>query len=176
MSMKFKQFLSAVFCLLTTGLLAQCDAPFVTMNRPFEVAKDYLEGQDEVESALDWLCSQPLNQCISEREQLNSFVMIWLSGTPQLTLELDPSSVPFLRDHPDLLFPMIHGMTRMALKRNETSTYELYAGGFRTVDRLTRDWPKKEKSSELKELHKAVRKGKLQDYIQEHCTVCAAFK
>lgn len=174
--MKYNLFLSCVFCFLVVGAVAQCDAPLVSMNRPFEEAEDYLEGQEEVEKALDWLCSQPLNQCISEREQLNSYVMIWLSGSPHVTLEFDPSAAPFLEDHPDLLFPMIHGMTKMALRRNETSTHEIYAGGFRTVDRLTRDMPRKEKSSELKELHKAVRKGKLRDYMQDHCAVCAGSK
>jgi hypothetical protein len=98
--------------------------------------------------------------------------MLWLSGSPHFTLEFDPASAPFLSTHPDLLFPMIHGMTKEMLKRQKPSVMELYAGGFRTVDRLTRDMPRKERSSELRALHKAVRKGNLRNYMQEHCSAC----
>ncbi len=150
----------------------QCAAPEVSLHSKLETNEDYIESQKEVEKALDWLCTNPLEVCISEREQLNSFVMVWMSGSPEYTLSFEPSCAPFLKADPDLLFPMIHGMSRELLKRPQQNKKQLYRAGYQTVWKLTESKPRKLKSAELKAFHKAMRRDNLDEYLQEYCPIC----
>ncbi|MFT7295820.1 MAG: hypothetical protein ACI80P_000575 [Flavobacteriales bacterium] len=153
------------FCLSFQGM-AQCDVPEFPKEAKFETNTDYRSKDGMVKTYLDWLVITPLSTCVSEREQLNAFVLVWLSGHPDIRVDVKSDALPFFRAHPDLLFPMLHGMAiyEMVTPLQEKNQVDAHVAGIETVLDVV-DSKKMSKTSSFKALKKLRRKGRLNEFV-----------
>lgn len=156
------------FC-LTAGLTAQCDVSHIRRNFEFEEAADYRKADAAAMAAIDWLLQYPvLNHCESSRNELNAFVLVWLSGHPDLRVDVKTETLPYLRTFPELLFPTIFGMAKYLVhtKNDEQDTYDAHVAGIEAALGVLNGEKQYRKDDELKKLRKLARKGRLRSFVE----------
>ncbi|MGB0422816.1 MAG: hypothetical protein ACPGED_00770 [Flavobacteriales bacterium] len=157
--------LLVLFC----GPLAsqECDCPDVPIDASWATQKEFEKSEKLVKQSLDWLGENGLNECVSHRESINSYVLLWLSECPYLTVHLQPEALPFLKEYPDLLFVMLHGMADFQLKHpKETNQKLIHAKGLEYLTLVLKNTRRFEGKSDFKKLQKMRRKGKLVEYVE----------
>lgn len=157
--------LTLLACSLTG--YAQCSAPNVPEELVLNEAADYAEHKALVKKSLSWLVKTPMDECVEAREELNAFVILWLSGSPELLVDVKTSCMPFIADNEDLFFTFLHGVALYQINhRQETDPVVLHAQGLKSVAFQVRE-TKCPKTPELKAILKADRKNKLKEYATE---------
>lgn len=134
----------------------------------WNTASDYQASHDLVKKTLKWLCNTPLGEDILKRSQANAFVMEWLAGTPEFTVNIDTQYLPFLEEHPDLLYPFIHAVSYYKMDHpEETKELKLYLRGYKTIANLASQSKEYSKSPALRPLLKASKKNTIEDYVKK---------
>ncbi len=145
---------------------AQC--PELPEKYEWNTAEDYANDKDLVKKTLRWLCNTPLGVEVQKRSVANAFVLEWLAGTPELTMNVDTRVLPFETDHPELLYTFMHGMALYMLEHpKETDQIKLHTQGLKVVAELALSSKELSKSRSLKRLLRADRKNKLREYTKE---------
>lgn len=117
--------------------------------------------------AIDWLLDGRISECADERNYLNAFVLVWLSGHPDIRVELEPDGLPFLRTFPELLFPSLFAMAkaRMTTVPGERSTTSDHVAAIEAVLDLTRGEKKYRSDEVMKELRKLRKREQLATFV-----------
>lgn len=142
--------------------------PQLPLTYDWVTPADYEKDTELVKQTLRWLCRTPLRAELQKQSLANAYVMEWLAGTPSITLEVETKYLPFVEDHPELLFTFIHGMAYYCLNHPETKNQvRLYLEGFKVVANLAAQSKELSKSPSLKSLLKAAKKNVLKEYTME---------
>ena len=153
-----KKWINSMFCLFLvcgTAFSQECECPQVPDDAFWGTEREFKESEREVRKCLDWLGSQGLTECVSHRESLNSYVLLWLSECPYLTVHLQPQALPFLKEYPDLLFVMIHGMAAYQLANpKDLDPKSIHAGGLDYLTRVLKNTKTFDGKRDFKELQK----------------------
>lgn len=145
-----------------------CNAPTIPDGMALENAEDFRRADAIASKCVNWLLAHDHAECQAEFDRLNAFVLVWLSGHPDLLIEVNTDAMPFLEAHIELLYPMLHGMARYALETpvKDQNHVDAHVAGLAAVadaciaDRNLR------RDETLKEILKARRKGRLAAYYQ----------
>ncbi len=167
--MKLNQlFICFVSLFLSLGTFAQNGVgPSIPKDVVLNTEQDYAAQKSLVIKSLSWLISTPLEEHVDKRNELNAFVLLWLSGSPSLTLNIESKSMPFLEENEDLLFTFMHGMALYQLHHpKEKDKIKLHAEGLIAVARIVK-MSKVKKDGNLKKLLKAYRKDCVYGYAEE---------
>lgn len=166
---RFAKLSATLLLMLPFAVLAQCDAPEVPERQTFEVASDYRACDAKASDALVWLLEHDLDECQEEREYLNAFVLVWLSGHPDVIVDASKASMPFIKSHPELLYPMLHGMALYHLQRGNLSIdpVEAHVAGLSAVVDVAGRVEPYRSDDTMKELRRARRRDKLDDWLSE---------
>lgn len=148
---------------------AQCEIPPLPEAQVFEVASDYRSSDAKASDALVWLRTHTLDECNAERERLNAFVLVWLSGHPDITIDLNPAVMPFLDTYPELLFPMLHGMASYQLGKPQASVdaAAAHASGLEVIVDVAGRVDAYKKDGDIRALRKLRRRGKLEAHCRD---------
>lgn len=169
MKKKWISLLSAIFLAVTSCLGQDCSCPDVPNEASWATARDFKKSEKKIEECLEWLHENGLTECKNYRESINSYVLLWLSECPYLTVHLRPEVLPFLDEYPDLLFVMIHGVASYQLKHpKETDQQLIHAKGLEYLTEVVKGTRKFEEKKDFRELQKLRRKGRLGDYVRSH--------
>ncbi|NQX91090.1 MAG: hypothetical protein HRT74_02945 [Flavobacteriales bacterium] len=142
---------------------------WLSTHAKWVTVSDYKKAEPEIKKALNWLRSKGLHECKEERSDLNAYVMLWLSESPYLTIEVNSSLLPFLKDDADLLFVMIQGMAQYQLKHpKEEDALKIHKAGLEYLAQVVKQSRKYLHKKSVKPLLKAARKKQLDNYIQEY--------
>ncbi|MFT3994654.1 MAG: hypothetical protein QM660_10130 [Dysgonomonas sp.] len=159
---------------LLIALFGICSLTFaqnytVPKDYKFVIADDYRTQEPQIREAMDWLMQTSLGQDSKKRADANKFFIDWLSGDPDISVEIHPSVVNFLDGNPELLMPFMIGWAKYSLD-NEYSKDQLkgnMAGveAAATFYRKNRGYLKQDKNIEKYE--KLIEKGKLENEIKK---------
>ena len=151
------------------GANAQSKCPDMPKEFSWNTAADYQRDRALVKDVLQWLCKTPMGLDIQKRGEANYFVMQWLSGTPEFTLDFSTQILPFAKDDESLLSPIIHGMALYVMDHpSEKDQVKLHVKGLETLARLVEQSEELSENKELKPMMKAYRKGKIKEYAQQN--------
>ncbi len=161
-------YIVAAFAVLltNTGWAQPGRCPQLPKTYEWNAKEDYRKDREIVKKTLRWLCNNPLGVDIQTRSVANAFVLEWLAGTPDMTLDIQTRYLPFVQDHPELLYSFIHGAAYYKMNHPESTTLKLYMAGFETVARLAGQSKELKKSSSLRPLLKAARKNQLREFTR----------
>lgn len=156
-----------IACLWTLSIDAQV-GPNIPDSLILNSEKDYDSYMALAKKSLAWLIHTPLDEHTDKRNEVNAFVMLWLSGSPKITLEIDSKATPFIHDDETLIFPFIHGMALYKLGHPECEDkVKLHAEGLRTVNKASKQSSCVKSTKALKAIRKATKKNRLTDLAAE---------
>lgn len=98
----------------------------VTYGQDFQVPKDYKlkEKEDykpyepQILQAIDWALNTPLDKEVEKRQEAYGFIMAWISGAPNVTVNVYYDIVNISSNNTDLLLPFIMGWIKYSLENN----------------------------------------------------------
>ncbi|MBI1267406.1 MAG: hypothetical protein GC193_08260 [Cryomorphaceae bacterium] len=156
-------------CLFTVHAAAQCVPPALPNSVAFKNATDYRSQDAKAAECLEWLLSKDSFECSEQREGVNAYVLVWLSGHPDVIVNVETRVMPFIDKHPELLFPMVHGSAQYALStdKKEQTQVKALVSGLKAVDSFCRSSKTLRKDPDLKQLHKLIRKKKISSWIED---------
>ena len=132
----------------------------------FETAEDYKEAEEMVLKATDWLLNTPLSEDPDKRKEVNAYVMMWMSGSPTVTIELVAGIVPL--ECADCLMSFMSGWTKYSLENNYSK--DKIAGAVAGADNAIAFYQKNKstigKNADMEKLIKQQKKGSLEKYIK----------
>lgn len=173
MELIFKKLLFAKLTLLfalfgVSDAYAQCQTPKIKEQHIFSSLEDYRAADQLGVKCMKWLLSTPLKACAADRNALDAFVLVWLSGHPDFTIRLEPRLMPSLKRYPELLFPAIYGMALAHIERpSEVMTSAQYHAEAAQAVLDVIDGERCFKGDDdLKQLRKLRRKNKLEEHFE----------
>lgn len=148
-------------------VMAQCDPPALDVTLTFNQPDDYRKADRSAVAAIDWLAEYPLTECEDDRNRLNAYVLVWLSGHPDVTVNLETKVFPFLTDHPELLFPVLFAMGKYVLLNQNDSNVLLnqHVAGLEAVLKIADTEKNYRSDPTIKSLRKMRRKDHLTSYV-----------
>ena len=147
------------------GQPGQC--PDLPEKYGWRVAEDYSKDRELVKKTLRWLCITPLSEDIRDRALANAFVLEWLAGTPEITMNVRTKVLDFPSEHPELILTFMHGMAYYAMSHpKENNEVKMYEAGIKTVVELAGQSKDLSKLTRIKEFERMMKKGKLTSYLK----------
>ena len=81
--------------------------------------EDYGQYEPQVISTINWLEETPANQDVNRRQQAQRFLLQWASGSPRVSIGLQPYVGELAGKNTALLLAFLGGYTRFSLQHPE---------------------------------------------------------
>lgn len=141
---------------------------YVPKKYKLENSSDYRAHAPAVERCLKWLLDTPLHEYPEKRAEANAFVMLWVTGTPTMTIETSSSLMPFIKKNEELFYTFVHALTLHHLQHEEVQSDSDLEFALIEVIKMYRKSKNLRDDDEMKELRRARRWGRLDKWIAEH--------
>lgn len=82
-------------------------------------AEDYAPYEQDIINCVDWLVKTPLNEQPEKRKEANTFLLKWLTGSPNVSIEIKQEIVTFMGTSPDLLMIFMGGWAKYSLESKD---------------------------------------------------------
>lgn len=119
--------------LLLAGLFAVCFShtsfaqyEFIVPEYKLEAKEDYAKYEQDIVKAANWLESTPIGKEMEKRRRVNAFVVVWLTGSPSVSISVGKMSTDLSEKNPELFAMFMAGYARYVLE-NSYSKDELKA-------------------------------------------------
>jgi hypothetical protein len=132
-------------------------------------ASDYEQYEDDIIKCVDWLIATPLNIQTAKRKDAYAFLVVWVSGSPKVSIVLSEKIVTFSKNG-DLLAMFLGGWTKYSI---ETEKYDdIFNNNLAGVMCAITFYEKnKEFTGKIKAADKYLKlkaQGKLEEYIKDN--------
>lgn len=161
-----KQLLMLVFIIGAFGNLhAQT---FEVPKYEFKTAEDYSKHSDDIVKAIAWLTATAPNQEAAKRQAVSAYVMKWMTGTPTVSLGIDPNIVTFI-ESPDLFMLFMAGWSSYSIQKNDKDAKKGTLAGLETViEYYTKNKSQLRKDKNVEKYVKMKSKGKLESFVNKN--------
>ena len=141
----------------------------VPKNIILEKPADYKNYEKDIISCTNWLENSPLDKDKEKRKEANSFLMLWLTGTESVTINLNTDiTSKYFDKNAEFIFIFMAGWTRFSLEHNYSSDpQKCYYEGFKSVITVYKRGIGIIKNTEMDHLVKIFDKGELANWIKE---------
>lgn len=153
--------------LLTAPAGAQTAFPVPT-SYSLESRADYDQYAPQIIETVNWLEASTLPADNPQRLKANAFLMKWLTGSPTVTVDVQPYALDLYGKDPNLLMAFMGGWTRYALQHpTEKDKVVLNTEGVKTLLNVykLKGGKGNKKASELVKLEE---QGKLSEWVKSH--------
>jgi hypothetical protein len=168
MSKRKALFLGLVFGLASV-LTAQAQTKFeIPPNVELKTKDDYAKYETAIIAAAKWLEETDLNKEADKREQVNAFVLQWLSGSPTISVDINEQLGKTYGKNIQLLGIYLASYTRNFLENKGTATkFTATKAGLVSMMNVYKRGIGISKSKEMEKLIKLTDENKLDDYIAD---------
>ncbi|MFN8256068.1 MAG: hypothetical protein U0W24_10295 [Bacteroidales bacterium] len=158
----------ALFCLFPFVINAQEFE--VPQNFKFDKLEDYAGYKSEILKCIDWLQTTPVNENAQKRKDANAFLLAWVSGSPDVRIEIKPEIVNFVESSPELLMAFIGGWTKYAIEKKDENNKVAgnLAGVNAVMDFYVKNKSVLKKDKNVEKYLKMKEKGTLEEYISKN--------
>ena len=155
---------------LTFSLAAFSQVFEVPKNYKLEKAEDYATYEKDVVACIDWLKKTPVNEQTAKRKEANLFLLKWLSGSPEVQIEVKPGIVTFMETSPELLMVFMGGWAKYSLTNQDfdNNIAGSKAGLESVIEFYTKNRDLIPKDKNIEKFIKLKDKGKLLDYVKKN--------
>jgi hypothetical protein len=159
--------LFAIAALFTSTLSAQEFE--VPVNVTLIAKEDYMRYEQDIIKAAKWLEATPIGQEETKRVRVNAFVLEWITGSPSVTVVIQPIAGKLTEKNPHLLMVFMASYTRWALENNYSKD-ELkgYQFAVRSVINTYNLDGVIKKNRTLQKAAEAEKSGKLDEWVKEN--------
>jgi hypothetical protein len=142
----------------------------VPKNYKLDKAEDYAPYEQDVIKCFDWLMKTPINEKTAKRKEANAFLLKWLSGSPNVHLEIKQEIVTFMGTSPDLLMIFMGGWAKYSLESKDFNNK--IAGSLAGIESVIEFYTKNKglmpKDKNVEKYIKMKDKGTLKGYIEKN--------
>lgn len=162
-----KIFLILLFSFISVGVFSQEFE--VPKNFEPKLKEDYAPVESQILEAISWCLNTPLNEQEEKRKEVYTFFMKWMTGTPNVSININLDKVHVSKSNPDLLLLFIMGWAKYSLE-NDYSKDEIKgneAGIIATAKFYEANKKYLKKDKEVESYSKLINKGKLEEELQK---------
>ena len=141
----------------------------VPENVTLNTKEDYVNSEKDVINAAKWLEATQLGKETDKRVKVNAFVLMWLTGSPTVTVELNKFCTDLTDRNPHLLGVFLASYARYALENNYSK--DKLKGNTAAIKGMINCYNLGGDAKKNKLLDKAVaadKNGKLEDWVKEN--------
>lgn len=148
---------------------------FPTFSQNFEVPKDlhletkedYAQYEGDIIRGVDWLIKTPVDSEKEKRSEVNAFLLQWLTGSPNVMIEITQEVATFM-DCSDCLMIFMGGWAKYSLENNDYA--DKIKGNLAGIESLIEFYNGNKKAlgnnNVIEKYVKLKDKGKLEKYIK----------
>jgi len=130
--------------------------------------EDYAKYEQKVIKDFNWLFETPIGVNPVKRKKTNSFLMQWMSGSPNVSIELSENITTYM-DCADCLMIFMGGWTKYTLETKKFSKLDAnLIGTENVIEFYTFNKSKIGKNRNIEKFIKLKEKGKLEKYIKSN--------
>jgi len=133
----------------------ETNIPFKYETAPSDSVKSLVEEYNRLEPAvladIDWLNYNYIDENHDLRNEKSHFVLMWMTGSPTVSIQIDDRVVTFRKAHPSVMLAYMMGWTKYSLEHNHSNdTLECtYAAVTNAVNFYSRNRQYLKKNKEL---------------------------
>lgn len=158
-------FLLLLVSVLTMPVLAQKFE--VPKDYTLELKEDYAPYEQDVIDAVEWLVSTAISEETKKRKEVNTFLMKWLTGSPNVMIEINSEVLPFMSKCSDCLMIFMGGWAEYSLKEKDFKNK--LKGNLAGIEKVIEFYSKNKSSlgkiKSIENLIKMQKKGNLEEHI-----------
>ena len=141
----------------------------IPVNFKPEKPEDYAKYEKNIIQCIDWIMKTPVNEQTPKRKEAYAFLVKWLTGAPDVQVEINPDIVTFEKSNPDLLFIFMGGWTKYALESGGFSDKlnGIIRGIESVIDFYQKNRGNLHKDKNVERYIRRKEKGTLEDYIKD---------
>jgi len=137
---------------------------FQVPSYKFEKDADYAKYNNEILQCIAWLETRPTD--VTKKNEATQFFIQWLTGTPDVSVELLPGIIKFSQDNSDLLMAFMYGWTRYSLENpKDTDAVRLNTAGLKSAIKMYRNSDMKDAGADV--LAKLEEENGLEKWVKE---------
>ena len=131
-----------------------------------ETEADYKANEDLVLESIEWIQNTPVAFNPTKRQEVNRFLILWITGTPSVTIELLDGIVPL--DCSECLIPFLAGWTKYSLENNysKNKVEGALAGLEQSIAFYEKNKADLGKNKEMEKLIKRQQKRTLRKFVE----------
>lgn len=157
----------SLFILIPFGTMAQTEFN-LPENIELNKKSDYSKYENEVIQAAKWLEETDLDKEVEKRKQIQTFVVKWVSGSPDITLEINAGLMDLFNDSGELMALYFASYSRYLLENKEATASSATKAGIISMINVYKKGIGVKKNSEMKRAIKFNDQNKLEDYIAQN--------
>ena len=160
-----KTVIAIVFLFLMKPLIAQNNFE-VPKDYKLETASDFSNHEQDVVKGVGWLLKSPVSNDKTKRKDVSAFLMKWLTGSPDVSIELTQEVVTFM-DCSDCLLMFMGGWAKYAIETKDKDKLKGNLAGVESVIELYKN--NKDAIGKNKSIEKYIKlqeKNKLEKYLK----------
>ena len=131
-----------------------------------ETEADYKANEDLVLESIEWIQNTPVTMNPTKRKEVNKFLILWMTGTPSVSIELVDGILPL--ECTECLTPFLAGWTKYSLENNYSK--DRVEGALAGLEQSIAFYEKNKmdlgKSKEMEKLIKLQQKGTLRKHVE----------
>jgi hypothetical protein len=160
--------LTLILATISLGLFSQDFE--VPENYKLDKSEDYAIYEQDVIKCFEWLMKTPINEQATKRKEANAFLLKWLSGSPNVHIEIKQEIVTFMGTSPDLLMIFMGGWAKYSLESKDfkNKIAGSKAGIESVIEFYTRNKDFLKKDKNIEKYIKMRKKGTLKAYIEKN--------
>lgn len=131
-----------------------------------ETPEDYKNAEKWVLESIEWLQQNPVNSDLEKRQELNAFIIKWVSGTSAVSIDIFADLSP--ADCPNCLIAFICGWIKYSLEHNysKDKVEGALAGVERTIAFYEKNQTTLGKNPDVERLILEKKKGNLREFVE----------
>lgn len=153
--------------LLISAFMLRAQEFEVPADYSFESASDYAKYETDILNCIDWLESSPLGFQPEKRKDAAAFLLTWVSGSPDVSIELNEKMIWYIESNPELLVIFLGGWTRLAIQ-NPADGKDVVKGSLAGIESVLKVYKKGVGVADDKQLNKLIKiqaKGGLEKWV-----------
>lgn len=140
----------------------------VPKNCVLKAKEDYPKYQQDVLNAIDWAFKTPIDLQANKRKDVNAFLIMWLTGSPAVSIEVNSDIVTFIKPNAELIMIFMYGWAKHSIVNNTNDKVSGNIKGIEAViDFYTKSKDKMLKDKNVEKYIKLKEKGTLESFIQK---------
>lgn len=169
--MKRKLTCTLLFCaLFCTGTLSFAQSFEVPQNVQLETATDYAKYEQDVVRATDWLVGTNLDMERARRKEVGTFLVKWITGSPDITVELNNGIGDLYGQNTDLLLIYMAAYSKYCIQHKNAAKFDAVKAAVLTMAEVYTKGIRIEKTAEMEKFIK-LNDAKRDKYIREQLFV-----
>jgi hypothetical protein len=160
--------LTMIYTIIAFSLFAQDYQ--VPQNLKLNKAEDYAQYEQDVINCVNWLMKTPVQEQANKRKEANAFLMKWLTGSPNVQIEIKEKIVTFMKSSPDLLMVFMGGWAKYSLESRDfkNKVFGNLAGIDAIIEFYTKNKSKMPKDKNVEKYIKMRDKGTLKEFVEKN--------